>query len=152
MTDIREVAPTDPGLADLIERHLELMHASSPSCSVHAMTAEALAGADVRFFALFDDGEAIAMGALKAIDDTQGEIKSMHVRHDRRGSGLADAMLSHLLTVARETGWSRLSLETGSQEAFAPARGLYGRNGFNTCGPFEGYTLDPNSVFMTRVL
>lgn len=106
----------------------------------------------MRFFALFDDGEAIAMGALKAIDDTQGEIKSMHVRHDRRGSGLADAMLSHLLTVARETGWSRLSLETGSQEAFAPARGLYGRNGFNTCGPFEGYTLDPNSVFMTRVL
>ncbi|MEM7751958.1 MAG: GNAT family N-acetyltransferase [Pseudomonadota bacterium] len=152
MSDIQEVAPTDPALADLIARHLELMYASSPACSVHAMDAEALAGAGVRFFAVIEAGQAIAMGALKPINATHGEIKSMHVRSDRRGAGLADAMLAHLLETARQAGWSRVSLETGSQEAFAPARGLYGRAGFNTCGPFEGYEADPNSVFMTCAL
>ena len=152
MTDISEVKPTDPVMADLITRHLELMYASSPSCSIHAMDAAALEEAGAQFFAVIEDGQAIAMGALKRIDETHGELKSMHVRKDRRGHGLADAMLAHLLEAARRAGLKRISLETGSQDAFGPARAFYGRNGFNTCPPFEGYTLDPNSVFMTREL
>ena len=45
-----------------------------------------------------------------------------------------------------------VSLETGSQPAFAPARALYARFGFLPCGPFGAYVEDPNSSFMTRVL
>ena len=150
--DIIEIAPTDPRVAGLIEAHLTLMRASSPACSVHAMEASDLAEAGARFFAVFDGDEAIAMGALKALTGPKGEIKSMHVRADKRGQGLADRVLGHLLQAARDAGWTRVSLETGSQEAFFPARQFYARHGFSNCGPFEGYGVDPNSVFMSRLV
>jgi putative acetyltransferase len=53
---------------------------------------------------------------------------------------------------ARRRSYKRLSLETGSMEAFAPARSLYARFGFRPCGPFANYVEDPYSVFMTREL
>ena len=148
--DIREVAPTEPAILPLIERHLTLMHASSPACSVHAMDAARLADAGVRFFAAFEAGEAVAMGALKALSHGGGELKSMHVGEAHRGRGLADAILAHLIDAARASGMTMLYLETGSQDAFAPARAFYARHGFSFCAPFEGYIEDPHSVFMTR--
>ena len=152
LSELREVAPTDPAVLPLIASHLELMRASSPACSIHAMEAGELSEAGARFFAIFERGEAVAMGALKRLSNDHGELKSMHVRADRRGQGLADLMLARLLDAARDGGLSRVSLETGSQAAFGPARAFYGRNGFSTCRPFEGYVEDPNSVFMTRAL
>lgn len=116
------------------------------------MTAPALDAPDIRFFAILEDGVAVAMGALKTLSGEHGEVKSMHVRHDRRGQGLADAILTVLLNEARAAGMARVSLETGSQETFGPARAFYGRHGFTTCGPFEGYGPDPNSFFMTLAL
>jgi putative acetyltransferase len=116
------------------------------------MDATSLTEAGARFFAVFERGQAIAMGALKQLSDGNGELKSMHVRADRRGAGLADAMLRHLLDVARRGGMMRLSLETGSQDAFFAARAFYDRHGFVPCGPFEGYVPDVNSVFMTRTI
>ncbi len=109
-----------------------------------------MAEAGVRFFAVFDNEDAVAMGALKHLSASHGEVKSMHVRADRRGEGLADAILGYILDAAREAGLTRVSLETGSQEAFAPARAFYSRHGFAPCPPIEGYMEDPNSVFMTR--
>ena len=150
--DIREIAPTAPEAAPLIAAHLTLMRASSPACSVHAMEPADLAEAGARFFAVFDAGEVVAMGALKRLSNGQGEVKSMHVRADRRGVGLADAVLRHLLDVAALEGMARVSLETGSQEVFRPARAFYLRHGFGFCPPFEGYAEDPNSVFMTLAL
>lgn len=147
-----EVRPTDPRVLSLIAGHLDLMRASSPACSVHAMEAADLDEPEVRFFAVFQGGSAVAMGALKTISDRHGELKSMHVRHDLRGQGLADAILSRLLDEARRLGFDRVSLETGSQEAFAPARSFYGRNGFTTCAAFEGYRPDLDSFFMTKLL
>lgn len=116
------------------------------------MDAAALDEAGVRFFAVFAGETAIAMGALKVLSAGLGELKSMHVHSDHRGAGLADAILERLLREARAAGLKRVSLETGSQEAFGPARGFYARHGFSTCPPFEGYVEDPNSVFMTRAL
>ena len=92
------------------------------------------------------------MGALKPLTDGHGELKSMHVREDHRGRGLADAILKQLFDAAGAAGISRLSLETGSQDAFAPARAFYVRHGFEVSAPFEGYVEDPNSVFMSRTL
>lgn len=152
LTDLREIAPTDPVILPLIDRHLTLMRASSPACSVHAMEPKDLAEADVRFFAVFDAGEPVAMGALKRLSGTGGELKSMHVREDRRGDGLADIVLAALIEAARDQDMTRLSLETGSQDAFKAARAFYQKNGFAVCPPFEGYVEDPASVFMTRVL
>lgn len=146
------VRPTDRRVQPLISAHLELMRASSPACSVHAMEAADLDEANVRFFAIFKDDEAVAIGALKAIDTVHGELKSMHVRGDQRGQGLADAILFKLMQEARAAGFQRVSLETGSQEAFGAARAFYGRNGFSSCGPFAGYSADLNSFFMTKAL
>lgn len=148
----REIDPTDASVAALIAGHLDLMRASSPACSIHAMEAADLAGAGARFFATFDGDEAVAMGAVKRLSGSHGELKSMHVLKSRRGAGVADAMLSRLLEVATEMGLARVSLETGSLPAFAPARAFYARHGFEMCDPFEGYVEDPYSVFMTRTL
>lgn len=116
------------------------------------MDASSLADAGVRFFAAFEDSEAVAMGALKPLSDAAGELKSMHVRMDKRGGGLADAILERLLSTARTAGMHCVYLETGSQADFAPARAFYTRHGFGVCPPFEGYTDDPASVFMARSL
>ena len=144
------VRATDPRVMPLIAVHLELMRASSPACSIHAMEAADLDEAGVRFVAVFDGDEAVAMGALKEVSGGHGELKSMHVRRDWRGRGLADRVLAVLLDEARAGGMTRVSLETGSQEVFGPARAFYGRHGFSSCGPFEGYGPDPNSHFMTK--
>ncbi len=82
---------------------------------------------------------------------THAEIKSMHILAERRGQGLSRRMLDHLVAHAKSLGFSRLSLETGSQPGFAPARGLYRNAGFEECGPFEGYG-PTEFVFMTRLL
>ncbi|MDJ0858770.1 MAG: GNAT family N-acetyltransferase [Dinoroseobacter sp.] len=150
--DIRETAPTDPAVSDLIDRHLTLMRASSPACSVHAMDADSLAEASARFFLARLDGMPVAMGAIKSIDASHGELKSMHVLSETRGRGLGKSMLEHLLGIARDDGFERVSLETGSQAAFAPARSLYLAAGFQECPAFEGYGPDPNSVFLTLEL
>ena len=87
--------------------------------------------------------------ALKELDTSHGEIKSMHTAAQHRGRGVALGLLERLVGEARSRGYRRLSLETGSMEALAPARALYARYGFVVCAPFAGYRLDPNSIFMT---
>ena len=106
----------------------------------------------MRFFAICEGDAPVAMGALKSLAGSHGELKSMHVREDRRGSGLANRILERLIKAAEEAGMTRLYLETGSQDAFAAARAFYARHGFRFCDPFEGYVEDPNSVFMTRAI
>lgn len=152
MIEIRRDRPVSPHVLPLLQRHLDLMHASSPPESVHALDPSALDTSDVAFFTLREGDAVLAMGAVKRIDDGHAEIKSMHVVAEARGRGLARTMLDHLLTQAQTLGYTRLSLETGVEPVFAPARSLYASVGFTHCGPFEGYTLDPNSVFMTRAI
>jgi putative acetyltransferase len=149
---IAEEHPLTPDLELLFQRHTADMHADTPPESIHMMDKGALASPGIRFFVLRDGGQALAMGAFKRIDAAHAEIKSMHVLHEARGRGLSKAMLEHLVTEAQADGFARLSLETGVQPTFVAARALYARAGFQECGPFEGYTLDPNSVFMTKVL
>ncbi|MCV2869004.1 GNAT family N-acetyltransferase [Defluviimonas sp. WL0002] len=133
-----------------MERHSTAMHAETPPESIHMLDASALAVPGIDFFVMREsDGRAVGMGALKRISDDHAEIKSMHILAEERGRGLAQAMLDHLRTEARAAGYGRLSLETGSQPGFAPARSLYARAGFSECAPFEGYLDDPSSVFMT---
>ena len=68
------------------------------------------------------------------------------------GRGFGRAMLEHLLAQARAQRLRSLWLETGSSPAFAPVLRLYESAGFVRCGPFEGYTDDPFSVFMSQAL
>ncbi|MCT8328276.1 GNAT family N-acetyltransferase [Acidimangrovimonas sediminis] len=133
-----------------MERHTAAMHAETPPESIHMLDAAALAVPGIAFFVMRDeDGRPVGMGALKRLTGDHAEIKSMHILAEERGRGLAQAMLDHLLAEARASGIRQLSLETGSQPGFAPARALYARAGFIECPPFEGYGPDPASVFMT---
>jgi putative acetyltransferase len=151
-TRIEPHDPRDPAIALLMARHTADMHADTPPESIHMMDAGQLAVPGIWFFVMWDEMEPVGMGAFKRIDETHAEIKSMHVLIERRGQGLSRKLLDHLVAQALSSGFHRLSLETGSQDMFGPARGLYLKAGFTECPPFQGYVADPNSVFMTRTL
>lgn len=141
--------PVQEDLALLHARHTAAMHADTPPESIHMLPADALAAPGIRFYVMREDSMPVGMGAIKRHDATMAEIKSMHVLMELRGRGLARMMLGHLITEAREQGFLRLSLETGTQDSFWAARTLYRSSGFEECEPFADYRLDPNSVYMT---
>ena len=136
----------------LVARHLEGMHESSPPESVHALDLDGLVDPAVTFWSGWIDGELAVIGALKTIDDDNGEIKSMRAADAFLGRGLGRAILEHIVAKATSRGMSRLWLETGSPDDFLPARRLYESAGFVECGPFGDYRDDPFSVFMVREL
>jgi putative acetyltransferase len=136
----------------LIARHLTGMHANSPPESVHAFDIDKLRQPDVTFWSAWLGEEIAGCGALKRLDAQRGELKSMRVADAFLGRGVGRAMLEHLIAEARTRGMRSLWLETGSSAAFIPALRLYESAGFVRCGPFDGYTDDPFSVFMTRAL
>jgi putative acetyltransferase len=142
----------DPAAEDvraLLEEHLRDMHELSPPGSVHALDVNRLKGRDITFWTAREDGVLLGCGALKELDSSHGEIKSMRTTQAMRRKGVGRAILSHIVAEARARGYERLSLETGSMPAFLPAQRLYERFGFRYCGPFADYRPDPNSVFMT---
>ena len=156
MARMAAIAADDPRAPDvraLLARHLAFAHATTAPEDVFALDVEALVDPAVAFFSCRgDDGTVLGVGALKRLDDTHAEIKSMHTAHEARGRGVGRAMVEHLLAVARERGFRRVSLETGAGPAFAPARALYASAGFTPCGAFGAYVPSANSAYMTRTL
>lgn len=143
---------TSPEIAELLNEHLRDMYATSPAESVHALDLEKLRKPEITFWSLWDNHQLMGCGALKELDPTHAEIKSMRSANRFRGRGVGKKMLEHILQVANERQYKRLSLETGSPDFFIPARKLYERYGFEYCGPFGDYVEDPYSVFMTKVI
>ena len=141
-----------PEIRSLLEEHLQSMHELSPPESVHALDLTGLRKPGITFWTAWSQDELLGCGALKELDPAHGEIKSMRTSSARRREGVGRAMLKHIVSEARSRLYARLSLETGSMDAFAPARKLYESFGFTYCAPFADYTEDPNSVFMTRAL
>ncbi|MFN3815805.1 GNAT family N-acetyltransferase [Brevundimonas sp.] len=145
------IAPADfedPRLLDLLGLHLEAMRRWSPPDSVHALDPSGLQTAGVTLFVLWDGETLLAMGALKTSADGVGEIKSMRTHPDHLGRGAARAMLEHLIAEARQAGCVRVSLETGSGEAFEPALNLYRRRGFRHGAAFAGYEATDFNQFL----
>jgi putative acetyltransferase len=150
-----EISIDDPRAADvreLLARHLAFARSNSPPQDVHALDVESLLDPAVTFFSFRREGELLAVAALKRLDARHAELKSMHTAEAARGRGIGRAMVEHLLALARDRGFERVSLETGSQPAFAAARSLYAGAGFTRCGPFGDYLPSTNSTFMTLVL
>ena len=141
-----------PQIAELLADHLREMNEHSPPDSVHALDLENLRRPEITFWSIWDGEELVGCGALKELDEKHAEIKSMRTDPKYRGRGAGKLMLRHILDQAKQRGYQRLSLETGSMAAFEPARRLYAAHGFTPCGPFADYTLDPHSVFMTLEL
>lgn len=147
---VTRAQPDDPGVRTVLQTHHDLMRASSPEESCHILDAESLLDAGAVLLVARDGDEVLGVGALAPLGGGEGELKSMHTTQAARRRGVARLILDALVAEARETGLSRLNLETGSAEMFAPARALYARAGFAECPPFGSYAEDPLSVFMTR--
>lgn len=141
--------PTAPDVQALLERHLDFARRHSPPEDVHALDTAGLTAPTISFFSAREDGRLLGVGALKQLTGDHVEIKSMHTAAAARTRGVGRAMLEHLLAEARSRGCRRVSLETGSMAAFAPARALYESAGFSPCGPFEGYSASRNSTYLT---
>ena len=143
---------TGPEITALIGEHLRDMHVKTPPESIHALGLEKLRQPDITFWTAWEGDELLGCGALKELDPRHGEIKSMRTARAHLRKGVAAAMVRHILDEARRRGYTRVSLETGAMATFEPARQLYARHGFQLCGPFADYKLDPNSTFMTLEL
>lgn len=150
---VREGGLDEPQVIALLRLHLQGMHANSPPESVHALDLSGLQRPDVTFWTAWDGDELLGCGALKALDAGHGEIKSMRTDPAHLGKGVGAQILQRIMATARERGYRRLSLETGSGEAFDAAHALYRKFGFTECGSFGDYPADdPFSRFMTRPL
>jgi putative acetyltransferase len=143
---------TGPEIRALLETHFAGMLANSPEGSCHFLDFDGLNAPDVTFWSIWDKESLAGCGALKELDAEQGEIKSMRTHADHLRKGVGAMMLTHIISEARERGYRRLSLETGSNEAFVPALALYEAHGFQYCPPFGDYVEDPFSRFMTLAL
>jgi putative acetyltransferase len=141
-----------PAIHALLNEHLQSMYELSPPESVHALDIEKLRAPEITFWSVWEGPLLLGCGALKELDRKHGEVKSMRTHNAHRRKGAGRAILAHIIEVSKSRSYERLSLETGSMEAFKPAQRLYESFGFIYCGPFGEYVSDPNSVFMSMRL
>jgi putative acetyltransferase len=141
-----------PEIAALLQEHLDNMHELGPPESVHALDLEALRKPEITFWSAWEGRDLAGCGALKELDAQYAEVKSMRTVKAFLRKGVASQILAHIIDVAQQRGYKRLSLETGTVSAFEPAHRLYSSYGFKHCGPFADYVEDPNSIFMTKEL
>lgn len=143
---------TSPETIQFLEEHVRQLRELGPPESTHALDLDGLRAPGVVFWTAKDAERVVGSAALKALDDTHAEVKSMRTAADQARRGIATRLLETVLEHARDAGFRRVSLETGAEPFFAPARALYARHGFIECEPFADYRPDPLSVFMTREL
>ena len=141
---------THPDVIALLEYHLAQAHENSPPGSVFALDLSGLRAPGTILWSAWEGETLLGLAALKTLDAEQGEVKSMRTAPAHLRRGIAARMLDHVIAEARARGLTRLSLETGSNQAFAPARQLYRRAGFVPCGPFADYVDESFSAYFMR--
>jgi putative acetyltransferase len=137
---------------ELVAEHLAGMHSNSPPGHVNALAIQGLSKPEVTFWAARIDGQLCACGALKELDATSGEVKSMRTRPAYLRQGVGQTILEEIIRTARTRGYARLYLETGSGTGFEAAQAFYQRNGFTWCGAFGDYVATSFNVFMVKAL
>jgi putative acetyltransferase len=145
--EIRLDDPTAPHVAELLTHHLEELHDAMDG-HAFALDATGLSAASVTFWTAWQGDALAGFGALKALDDTHGEVKSMRAAPASRGTGVGRALLNHIVNEARKRGYQRLSLETGTAALHAPAIALYRSAGFVSCAAFADYRPSAHNQFL----
>lgn len=151
-TQLLEGQLDHPQVLALLQQHLDEARSTSPPESVHALDTTELQQSEVSFYTLWEKDELLGFAALKQLDATHGELKSMRTASEHQRRGVASQLLTHVFSEARRYGLQRISLETGSMSEYAAAREFYSRHGFSECEPFADYKLDHHSRYMTRTL
>lgn len=142
----------DSEIISLLTAHHRDMLSHSPIESVHALDISSLEANNITFWSFWINNNLAGIGALKEIDSTHGEIKSMRTSPNYLRQGVAGKLLKHIINQANIRSYERLSLETGTMKVFKPAHKLYQQFGFKECGPFDSYKEDPYSLFMTKII
>ena len=146
-----KIVPGDfdhPQVIELLRLHLAGMHANSPPGSVYALDLSGLRRPDISFYTAWDGETLLGCGALRELSPAQGEIKSMCTFPQHLRRGVAAALLRHMLAEAGARSYRRVSLETGSGDAFEPALALYRRFGFASGEAFGDYTASAFNQFL----
>jgi len=143
---------TRPAVHELLREHLANMYELSPADKVFALDLNKLRAPEISFWTVWDGDALLGCGALKQLTPTHGEVKSMRTPAQARRRGAGRAVLLKIIETARERGYERLSLETGTHPDFQVAQQLYRSVGFELTGPFADYQEDPHSVFMSMAL
>ena len=143
---------TSKEIAEFLEQHINEMKAVSPPESKHALDLNGLRKPEITFWTVWNKDALVGCGAIKELDASHAEIKSMRTAPEYRNRGAATMLLRHIIEEAKSRNYNKLSLETGSMAFFEPARQLYLKFGFVYCEPFASYKKDSNSVFMTKEL
>ena len=141
-----------PEIAAFLAEHVQQMRELTPLENAYALDLDGLRRPDITFWTAIDGATLVGCAALKQLDPAHAELKSMRTATARKRSGVASRILEHVITAARERGYRRLSLETGTAEFFLPARRLYEKYGFDYCEPFGDYRPSPHNTFMTLAL
>lgn len=148
--EIREDKVTDQRVIDLIEDHMEQMEKHSPPSAQHHLEVKDYKDSKLTVWTAWEDNDLLGVGALKELSSNHGELKSIKTHPDHLRKGVAQLLVGFIIKQAVRRGYTRVSLETGAQEAFEPAISFYKSIGFEECGPFGDYVEDPASIFMTQ--
>ena len=134
---------------DLLKKHFIELRSVSPAGSTHVLDIDGLKDPSIKFWSLWENNKLIGCGALKFLEKDHGEFKSIRVADEFRKKGIGERIINHLIDEAKKLEISKLSIETGAGEFFAPARKLFNKFGFKKSEPFAHYKVDPNSCYFT---
>ena len=132
---------------DLLKKHFIELRSVSPAGSTHVLDIDGLKDPSIKFWSLWENNELVGCGALKFLEKTHGEFKSIRVADNYRKTGIGEKIIDHLIEEAKKLEVSKLSIETGAGNFFLPARKLFSKYGFKKCSPFAHYKNDPNSCY-----
>ncbi len=136
----------------LLKKHFIELRAASPEGSAHVLDISGLKVPSIKFWSLWKNDQLMGCGALKFLDKSHGEFKSIRVHNNFRGKGIGIKIIHHLVDEAKKLKINKISIETGAGDFFIPARKLFNNCGFKPCPPFAHYKEDVNSLYLTKYL
>ena len=139
----------NPEVNELLKKHFIELRSVSPEGSTHVLDIDGLKDPSIKFWSLWENNKLIGCGALKFLEKNHGEFKSIRVADEFRKNGIGERIINHLIEEAKKLKITKLSIETGAGEFFAPARKLFNKFGFKNSEPFPHYKIDPNSCYFT---
>tara|TARA_B100000676_G_C17635465_1_gene608815 strand:- start:152 stop:619 length:468 start_codon:yes stop_codon:yes gene_type:complete len=137
---------------DLLTKHFIELRAASPKGSAHVLDIPGLKVPSIKFWSFWNKDKLMGCGALKLLNKTHGEFKSIRIHNSFRKKGNGIKVISHLIEKAKKLGLERISIETGSGDFFIPARKLFKKCDFKPCKPFAHYKEDVNSIYLTKLI
>ena len=148
MFSIRQDDLSSEDVRALLAIHLAGMAENTPPDHVFALDLSGLQTPDITVWTAREEGALAGIGALKALGDGTGELKSMRTHPDHLRKGVAAALLGHILDEAATRGYRRVSLETGVGASFEPALALYRKRGFTNGEAFGDYAPSAFNQFL----